>query len=420
MRQRPKRNRRTALSCALVLAPLAAGLTACSDDGNPLAAEPYDASEQISVSVAEGSDDADYDKPLKITAEDVGGRITDVVAVDGAGRYLRGRLAPDGSSWRSTAPLHAGVRYTVRISTEDDSGKPGRRTLRFATRPADGRKLKVTFGPEKGTYGVGQPVVAELSHKLKSRKEKAVVERALEVESSPLVRGGWHWVDDRTLHYRPREYWPENADISVRSTLEGVRIRDGLRGGASKPLRIRTDDRVEALVDIAAHTMTVSKSGEKLKTIPVTTGKAGFRTRSGIKVILAKQQFVRMTSGSIGIPAGSAESYDLPVYWNARLTQSGEFVHAAPWSTGSQGAANVSHGCTGMSTADAKWFYHLVQPGDIVRYVNGQGEDMPVFGNGYGDWNLSWEKWRRGSATHRAAGGSGDETHATGRLRFDT
>ncbi len=36
-----------------------------------------------------------------------------------------------------------------------------------------------------------------------------------------------------------------------------------------------------------------------------------------------------------------------------RLTYSGEFIHAAPWSVGSQGSANVSHGCTGMSTANA-------------------------------------------------------------------
>ena len=40
-----------------------------------------------------------------------------------------------------------------------------------------------------------------------------------------------------------------------------------------------------------------------------------------------------------------------------RVTNSGEFLHAAPWSVGSQGNANVSHGCTGMSTANADWLY---------------------------------------------------------------
>lgn len=406
------------MGCALLLGPLTVGLTACSEDGNPLAAAPYDASDQVAVSAAEGSTDVDYDKPLEITAQDTGGKITDVVATDGAGRHLRGRLSADGTRWRSTGPLTAGVRYTVRVSTENDSGAPGRRTLRFETRPADGRKLRVTFGPEKGTYGVGQPLVAELSHKVKGREQRRVVEGALKVESTPRVEGGWHWVDSRTLHYRPRDYWPQNARITARSALQGARIRDGLRGGAGKPLRIRIADRVEAVVDMSAFTMTVTKNGKAVRKVPITTGKAGFRTRTGVKVILNKQHFVRMTSGSIGIPAGSSESYDLPVYWNTRITHSGEFLHAAPWSAGSHGAANVSHGCTGMSTADAKWFYGQVQRGDLVKYVNGEGSRMPAFGNGFGDWNVSWEEWREGSA-FSAETGSGDAPYAASRPRFE-
>jgi hypothetical protein len=81
-----------------------------------------------------------------------------------------------------------------------------------------------------------------------------------------------------------------------------------------------------------------------------------------------------------------------------RVTHSGEYVHAAPWSTGSQGAANVSHGCVGMSTGNAQWFYDTVRAGDIVKVVNSNGDMMAPFGNGFGDWNLTWKKWRQGSA----------------------
>ena len=52
-----------------------------------------------------------------------------------------------------------------------------------------------------------------------------------------------------------------------------------------------------------------------------------------------------------------------------RVTYSGEFIHAAPWSVGSQGCANVSHGCTGMSTDNADWLYHMSVRGDVVEYV---------------------------------------------------
>ncbi|THA26807.1 L,D-transpeptidase [Streptomyces sp. RKND-216] len=417
------RKRRTAVSCALLLGPLAVGLTACGEDGHPLAAAPYDAGSQVELSAEDGSDDVDYRKPLVVTAEDDEALLTDVVATDAGGRHVRGRLSEDGTRWHSTAPLAAGTRYTVRVSTENEDGEPGRRTVRFGTRPSDGKKFTVTFGPEKGEYGVGQPLVAELSHKVKGREQRETVERALNVRSTPRAQGGWHWVDAQTLHYRPKEYWPSHASISVSAALEGIKIRDGLRGGVSKPLSIRTDDRVEGTVDLAAHTLTVTRDGEEARTIPISAGKPGFRTRVGVKVILGKTQFLRMTSGSIGIPAGSSESYDLPVYWNARLTHSGEFLHAAPWSSGSQGIANTSHGCTGMSTENAKWLFGLVQKGDVFTYVNGDGgEQMPAFGNGFGDWNLSWSEWREGSALtgegKPAQAPLGDIEFAQARLRF--
>lgn len=144
--------------------------------------------------------------------------------------------------------------------------------------------------------------------------------------------------------------------------------------------------------------MTVQRNGEVIKTIPVTTGKPGFSTRNGIKVVLAKQYFVRMRGTSIGIAEGSADSYDLPVYYATQVTYSGEYVHAAPWSVGSQGYENVSHGCTGMSTGNAAWFFETVKEGDIVKVVNSAGDEMDPFGNGFGDWNLDWEKWLKGSA----------------------
>ena len=82
------------------------------------------------------------------------------------------------------------------------------------------------------------------------------------------------------------------------------------------------------------------------------------------------------------------------------LTNSGEFLHAAPWSVGSQGRANVSHGCTGMSTADAEWLYDQSERGDVVKYVNSPRplEDR----NGWTDWNVPWETWTSGSALQAA------------------
>ncbi|MEZ3178438.1 L,D-transpeptidase family protein [Streptomyces pimonensis] len=384
----------------LLVIALGAGVTGCSSDGDPLSTEPYDAADRISFggSVEEGGE-ADPDKPLEVVAEDADGRITDVTAVDASGRHVAGELAADGSRWHSTSPLAARTRYTVRVSTEDEDGAPGRSVLAFTTGgPTPSERLAVAFGPGAGTYGVGQPLTAELSAPVKDRARRAVVERALTVESTPAVSGSWHWVDDRKLHYRPRDYWPAHATVSVHSALEGIKVDDRLRGGRSEPLTIRTGDRVIAVTDAAEHRLTVYKNDEEIKQIPVTTGKPGFETRNGVKVVLAKERLVRMRSTTVGIAEGSTESYDLDVQFATRVTWSGEYLHAAPWSVDSQGHENVSHGCVGMSPEDAEWFFGTVREGDVVKVENSAGDTMEPFGNGYGDWNLDWAEWQAGSA----------------------
>jgi lipoprotein-anchoring transpeptidase ErfK/SrfK len=409
---------RTVVGCTLLVIALGAGVTACGSDGHPLSAEPYDAADQIAFKgpVGDGRK-ADPDKPLEVTAEGDDGRITDVTAQDATGRHVAGELSADGTRWHSTSPLAANAHYTVRVSTEDEDGAPGRRVVTFDTgKPRAKKRLDVTFGPKAGKYGVGQPVTAELSMPVRDRAQRAVVERALKVESTPAVQGAWHWVDDKELHYRPKEYWPAHATLQVRSNLEGIKISDRLWGGRAKPLRLTTGDRVIAVTDASSHSMTVYRNGEVINTIPVTTGKSGFETRNGVKVVLGKEYFVRMRGTSIGIAEGSSESYDLPVYYATRVTWSGEYVHAAPWSVGSQGYANVSHGCTGMSTANAEWFFDTVREGDLVKVVNSYGNTMEAFGNGFGDWNLAWKKWRGGSALV-AGDPEGPGPEETARLR---
>ncbi|HEX6514992.1 MAG TPA: L,D-transpeptidase, partial [Nocardioidaceae bacterium] len=67
------------------------------------------------------------------------------------------------------------------------------------------------------------------------------------------------------------------------------------------------------------------------------------------------------------------------------------------WSTGEQGIANVSHGCVGMSTENARWLYDLTHGrGDVVK-VFGSDRHMTLT-NGYGDWVLPFDEYKQGSA----------------------
>lgn len=365
--------------------------------------------------------------PLDLTLRSPG-RLADVTVTDQKGRRVAGAVSADGGRWTSTDPLPADGRYTARLVVErTDTGRFRRHHARLELRTGavpKGERLTAELGPTRegpsgdGAYGVGQPLTAELSHPVPATDPAArrTVERALDVRSTPRAEGAWHWVGPTTLHYRPRTYWPAHATIHVHSALDGVRVTDGLYGGPSEPLTLTTGDRIEAVTDVAAHTMNVFRDGTLIRTIPVTTGKAGYRTRGGIKVVLGKEPMVRMRGDSIGIARGSKDFYDLRVRWATRVTWSGEYLHAAPWSLDAQGSEDVSHGCTGMSTEDAAWLFRTVREGDIVRVVNGHGEPMSPFGNGYGDWNLSWAEWRRGSALGPAAP---DARHAAGALRPD-
>ncbi|WP_031071939.1 L,D-transpeptidase [Streptomyces sp. NRRL WC-3742] len=383
------------ISLALaLLTPLAA----CSSGGEDDPGTPHriDAGPLVHLS-AEGK--ADPSKPVTVTAVD-GSRLTDVTVVGPDGRVVAGKLAEDQRSWQTTGRLKAGTAYAVRISADDGRNGRGDTTANFTTLAAQ-RLLTAKLGPDSsgsGVYGVGQPLTVQLSEAVKDPQARQEVERALSVTSQPAVTGAWYWVDDKDLHFRPEDYWPAGTTVSLAFEGTGSLISDGLYGGDRSALRLRIGERVESVVDAATHELTLKRDGEVVRTIPVTTGKPGFDTRNGVKVVLGQERSVRMNGETIGIAAGSTESYDLDVLWATRVTWSGEYVHAAPWSVGSQGYENVSHGCTGMSTDNAKWFYDNTRVGDLVTVVNSHGAVMEPFGNGFGDWNVAWASWVKHSA----------------------
>ncbi|HEY8533708.1 MAG TPA: L,D-transpeptidase, partial [Micromonospora sp.] len=78
------------------------------------------------------------------------------------------------------------------------------------------------------------------------------------------------------------------------------------------------------------------------------------------------------------------------------LTWGGEFIHSAPWSVADQGVRNVSHGCVNLSPDNARWLFNQTKIGDPVTV---KGTEVKLkHGNGWTDWNLSWEEYVKGSA----------------------
>jgi lipoprotein-anchoring transpeptidase ErfK/SrfK len=345
----------------------------------------------VAFSPASAAADVRPDTPVHVTVED--GTLRSVSLVDQKGRGVDGSISSDKTSWTATGTLRLNRKYTVIATAVNDDGQATRRQSRFTTlKPA--RFLLDSISPLSGsTVGVGMPIVVKFNHPVGDR---AAVEKSLVVTSSKPAPGGWRWLSDTEVHYRPQQFWPAQNKVSLAVQLRGVEAGQGTWGKRNRTVEFQTASSLVSTVDVARHTLTVRRNGKVARVIPVSTGKAGFLTRNGTKVVLEKFVNKTMDASTIGIGQGDPEYYRLQVPYALRVTWSGEFVHAAPWSVGSQGRVNVSHGCVGMSMKNAIWLFNQTHVGDVVRVVNSprQLED----GNGWTDWNVPWSTWAQGSA----------------------
>jgi lipoprotein-anchoring transpeptidase ErfK/SrfK len=335
------------------------------------------------------SDDATKVRPdAGVAVQATGGRLTAVSVVAADGTKVAGALAGSGASWANTAHLAPSATYTVTAVAETADGQRSTTRSSFSTlRPAALASASIQPG-DGWTVGVGMPVVVTFSRTVKNR---AAVEKALTVTASPAVEGAWRWTGTRQAQWRPKVYWKTGTKVSVVADLKGVELAPGVWGKRTRTADFKIGSAMISTVDVTAHTLTVRRNGKVLRVIPVTTGKPGLATRNGIKVIISRETEHRMDAATTGVDKDSPEYYNLLVKYAMRLTWSGEFTHAAPWSVGSQGRANVSHGCTGMSMANARWLFNESKVGDVVVYVHSRRvlED----GNGYTAWNVSYAKW---------------------------
>ena len=334
------------------------------------------------------------DKTLTLTAKD--GTFQRVLVQTGPHGTLAGGLSADKGTWNSTQRLEPGTRYRVTAVAVDSHGVRTTKHSVFRTQPLSlDQQTYPSFAPLQGsTVGIGMPVIVRFDVPVTDKK---AIERHLSVTNSSHQLGAWRWISDHEVHWRPVHYWKPGTDVTVKADVNSIPAGNGVYGQLSRTSTFHVGDAVVSKVNAATDQMKTFVNGKLVRTTPITTGKPGFTTRSGIKVIVEKFRHKRMNSETVGIPNNSPNGYNLDdVEYAMRVTYSGEFLHAAPWSVGSQGHANVSHGCTGMSTANAAWLYSISKQGDVVDFT---GTNRPMtLDNGYGDWNVSFAQWKSGSA----------------------
>jgi lipoprotein-anchoring transpeptidase ErfK/SrfK len=318
----------------------------------------------------------------------------------GLGR-LAGKFNQTHTRWHSTTGLAPSTDVTATVSYENLAHHTAHRVFTIHT-PAAKEHFNAYLSPAGGTVGIGEPVALTFDRAVPTDK-RAAVERAISVTSKPAVVGAWHWMSDTSVHWRPPSYWKPGTKVTVSSDLQGVSFGHGVWGPIgrhSTSFQIGASHISEA--DQATHQMKIYDNGKLIRTFPISTGREQYPTMDGVHIALDRQPVVQMNSATVGIPKGNPDYYNETVYWDVRISNGGEFVHAAPWSVASQGFENVSHGCVNISTTNAEWFYHWSQLGDIVDLYGGVRPPEPGDA-GTADWNMSWKKWLAGDAAPTAA-----------------
>ncbi|MFB9475626.1 Ig-like domain-containing protein [Nonomuraea salmonea] len=401
------RNGRTAtLAPSLTAAAMAALLTVagCTSSGGGPGPQsgPQGGPQQqgpvakLAITPADGTKKVAPDTGIAVKVS--AGKVTKVAVADAKGRAVKGAMGDDGT-WRPAWPLRPSTTYTVSAQATGTDGKQVSGTSTFTTLKPK-RVLESGMAPLDGEkVGVGMPVQLLLSQPITSQKARAAIERSLVVRMSKPVEGAWSWVSDREVQFRPREYWPAGQKVTVVAHLAGLRAGSGLWGTKDRSLTFTVGPEHITKVSAKAHKAVVRENGKVVKTIPVSLGRPGDDSYSGVMIAQEKAADIVMDSATIGEPG----EYRIKTKWNVRMTYSGTFFHAAPWSTGAQGSSNVSHGCVNASPANARWFYDFTQRGDIIE-VTGTSRKLQ-FGNGPTPWAKSWEDWLAGSALGKPVNG---------------
>lgn len=328
------------------------------------------------------------------------GAIQDVT-VTSKGNPVIGDTSADRRLWRSRWKLVPNTRYDVLATVLGKDGKTRTTSSSFRTAKVRRTVGTVLVGPfNKETVGVGMPIVLQFDRKVTN---KAEVERAMEIRSSNPVEGAWHWFEDQTAVFRTKKHWPRRTKVNFIAHLTGVPLSKGVYGRKNVVADFRIGDSHITKASATKHRMQVFKNGKKIRTFDISMGMGGsrkFTTTNGDHLTMDKGSPVVMDSSTVGCGPGCPGYYRQTVYSAVRISDSGEYAHSAPWSVGSQGNSNVSHGCVNLSPSAANWFYGFSYRGDPFTVTGTNRELEPD--NGWGYWQMSWKKWVAGSALKRS------------------
>jgi lipoprotein-anchoring transpeptidase ErfK/SrfK len=360
----------------------------------PPATAPSSASPPV-VTITPAADATDIDPDSQVQVSVANGKLDSVTTTLTGGSAVQGQMDGTATSWTSSGALGTNKTYSVSVVAENADGAKSTTTSKFTTSKPSAI-FRGTYTPDPGmVVGVAQPISIKFN---KPITDKAAVERGLSVEATPAAQGSWYWYGNQRVDYRPQNFWTPGTKVTLHMRLDGVKSGNAY-GDQNRDVTFSISPHaIVATADVAAKTMTITQDGTVLKKLLISAGKPGFDTWNGTMVVQRKVDDITMDSKTVGI--FGTDGYVVPdVRYAVQLTDSGTYVHAAPWNAGKFGKVNGSHGCIGLSLSDAAWFYKTVGLGDPV-IVKNSNEKVVRSDNGFADWNIGWSTWTAGSALH--------------------
>lgn len=333
--------------------------------------------------------------PIVVKATD--GTLANVVVTNAkTQRVVQGGYGAGRASWHSSEVLGYGKSYNVAVTAKDKDGKVLRKTSSLKVINPPVAYPNVVPPPGATDIGVGMPLAVRFGSPVKAVKDRAAIQRGLTVTSSPAQVGGWYWLSDTEVDYRPANYWQAGTKLTLNIKVYGKDLGGGIYGETDRTIDYTVHDSWVAKADGNTEQMVIYHNGAAVKTMNISMGKQETPTHLGTHVISDKQNPYIMDSCTYGVCSGP-EHYRSTEYYAERISDDGEFVHENPNSVSAQGSTNVSHGCINLNEADAAWFYAHLGVGDVVEVTNSGGPPLPL-GDRIGVWSVPWAEWQAGNA----------------------
>jgi lipoprotein-anchoring transpeptidase ErfK/SrfK len=336
---------------------------------------------------------ADMSPVQPLTVSVAAGKLSTLQFTNPEGLAVAGTTSADGSSWTLAEPLGYGRTYSVAGTALGTDGKSVPFLGSYTTvEPAD--EVTTSLSPRDGAVvGVAAPVIVSFGY---DPPDRAVIEAHVHITTTPAVEGAWAWIrhdgqDVPSLDWRPRNYWPAGTQVHVESDIYGLDFGDGLYGGDDKTADFTIGRNQVVLADANSFQIVVQRDGQTVDTYPASYGSgddigdANRVTRSGIHVVIDKQETTKMSNPAYGYT-------NIIEHWAVRISDNGEFIHQNQGTVDDQGIVNVSHGCINLSAENAEEYFNSAIYGDPVE-VTGTSVPLSADDGDIYDWAIPYDEW---------------------------